>query len=67
MQYTSDVQEVQEWPVLCGDRPFHTGASGKIRTFDRPSISRVLYQLSYACLPGDTTRIRASIPVFGII
>ena len=28
---------------------FFFGASARDRTWDRPSISRVLYQLSYTC------------------
>ena len=39
-----------------------TGARAKIRTWDRSSISRVLYQLSYACSSRDTTRNPHSLP-----
>jgi site-specific DNA recombinase len=35
---------------LASFRINENGASGRGRTYDRPSISRVLYQLSYACV-----------------
>jgi hypothetical protein len=43
-------------------------ARGKSRTYDRPSISRVLYQLSYACLVElkDSTRNPQRLPVLHV-
>ena len=51
----ADINKVFKEPVAKGSDSVFCGGRSRSRTYDRPVMSRWLYQLSYTPLPSDET------------